>query len=109
MSTESATIVQRLWSYCKVLRDDGVSYGDYVEQITYLLFLKMVDEQEREFGKASAIPPEYRWASLRGLEGAELERIRAEKTQRETERKPKGKGSRKKKWETEKAQQLELF
>ena len=39
MSTESATIVQRLWNYCNVLRDDGVSYGDYVEQLTYLLFL----------------------------------------------------------------------
>jgi hypothetical protein len=35
---ESATIVQRLWNYCNVLRDDGVSYGDYVEQLTYLLF-----------------------------------------------------------------------
>jgi len=74
MTTESATIVQRLWNYCNVLRDDGVSYGDYVEQLTYLLFLKMADEQEREFGKVSTIPPEYSWASLRGLEGDELER-----------------------------------
>jgi type I restriction enzyme M protein len=57
--TESATIVQRLWNYCNVLRDDGLSYGDYVEQLTYLLFLKMADEQEREFSKASAISPEY--------------------------------------------------
>jgi len=73
LATESATIVQRLWNYCNVLRDDGVSYGDYVEQLTYLLFLKMADEQEREFGKHSAIPPEYSWASLRGLEGDELE------------------------------------
>ena len=39
--TNSATIVQRLWSYCNVLRDDGVPYGDYVEQLTYLLFLKL--------------------------------------------------------------------
>ena len=73
MATESATIVQRLWNYCNVLRDDGVSYGDYVEQLTYLLFLKMADEQEREFGKESAIPLEHSWASLRGLEGDELE------------------------------------
>ena len=50
MSTQSATIVQRLWNYCNVLRDDGVSYGDYVEQLTYLLFLKMADEQVRELG-----------------------------------------------------------
>jgi len=73
LATEPATIVQRLWNYCNVLRDDGVSYGDYVEQLTYLLFLKMADEQEREFGKTSAIPPEYGWASLRDLEGAALE------------------------------------
>ena len=38
-------VVQKLWNYCNVLRDDGVSYGDYVEQLTYLLFLKMDDEQ----------------------------------------------------------------
>jgi len=53
MSNTSATIVQRLWNYCNVLRDDGVSYGDYVEQLTYLLFLKMADEQVRELGKSS--------------------------------------------------------
>lgn len=45
MANESSTIVQRLWNYCNVLRDDSVSYGDYVEQLTYLLFLKMADEQ----------------------------------------------------------------
>jgi type I restriction enzyme M protein len=73
MSTESATIVQRLWNYCNVLRDDGVSYGDYVEQLTYLLFLKMADEQEQEFHKETGIPAGFSWASLRGLEGDELE------------------------------------
>ena len=56
MSTQSATIVQRLWNYCNVLRDDGVSYGDYVEQLTYLLFLKMDDEQVRELGKDQRHP-----------------------------------------------------
>ena len=45
MANESSAIVQRMWNYCNVLRDDGVSYGDYVEQLTYLLFLKMADEQ----------------------------------------------------------------
>ena len=39
------TIVQKLWNYCNVLRDDGMSYGDYLEQLTYLLFLKMADER----------------------------------------------------------------
>ena len=45
MSNQSSTIVQRLWNYCNVLRDDGMSYGDYVEQLTYLLFLKMAEER----------------------------------------------------------------
>ncbi len=57
MTIESATIVQRLWNYCHVLRDDGVSYGDYVEQLTYLLFLKMADEQTKPpFRKPSETP-----------------------------------------------------
>ena len=43
----SATIVQKLWNYCNVLRDDGMRYGDYVEQLTYLLFLKMADERSK--------------------------------------------------------------
>ena len=41
----TATIVQKLWNYCNVLRDDGMRYGDSVEQLTYLLFLKMADER----------------------------------------------------------------
>ena len=73
MSTETTAIVQRLWNYCDVLRDDGVSYGDYVEQLTYLLFLKMDQENVEYLGKTSAIPPEYNWDSLRNLEGVELE------------------------------------
>jgi type I restriction enzyme M protein len=73
MATESSTIVQRLWNYCNVLRDDGMSYGDYVEQLTYLLFLKMDDENVRVLNKPSAIPDEDNWASLRRLSGDELE------------------------------------
>jgi type I restriction enzyme M protein len=41
----ATTIVQKLWNYCNILRDDGLSYGDYVEQLTFLLFLKMAEEQ----------------------------------------------------------------
>jgi len=41
MSTSSSTIVRAVWNYCNALRDDGMSYGDYLEQLTYLLFLKM--------------------------------------------------------------------
>ncbi|MGC9521801.1 MAG: N-6 DNA methylase [Anaerolineae bacterium] len=73
MTEQPATIVQRLWNYCNVLRDDGVSYGDYVEQLTYLLFLKMDAEQVEVFGKSSAIPEAYSWESLRRLEGTALE------------------------------------
>lgn len=43
----SATIVRKVWNYCNILRDDGLSYGDYVEQLTFLLSLKMADEQSR--------------------------------------------------------------
>jgi type I restriction enzyme M protein len=75
MSNESATIVQRLWNYCNVLRDDGVSYGDYVEQLTYLLFLKMVDEESKSpfASKSSSIPKGYDWESLLSKDGDDLE------------------------------------
>jgi type I restriction enzyme M protein len=74
MSNESSTIVQRLWNYCNVLRDDGVSYGDYVEQLTYLLFLKMADEQTKPpFNKPSTIPGELDWKSLLSKDGDALE------------------------------------
>jgi len=74
MSNESASIVQRVWNYCNVLRDDGVSYGDYVEQLTYLLFLKMADEQTKPpFNKPSTIPQGLDWQSLIGKDGTELE------------------------------------
>ena len=74
MANESSTIVQRLWNYCNVLRDDGVSYGDYVEQLTYLLFLKMADEQTKPpFNKPSAIPAELDWKSLLTKDGDALE------------------------------------
>ena len=43
----TAPIVSRVWSFCTTLRDDGVSYGDYLEQLTYLIFLKMADEYTR--------------------------------------------------------------
>jgi type I restriction enzyme M protein len=48
VSSHSQQIVQKLWSYCNVLRDDGLSYGDYVEQLTCLLFLKMMHERTAE-------------------------------------------------------------
>ena len=69
----SASIVQKLWSYCNVLRDDGMSYGDYVEQLTYLLFLKMSDERSRPpHNQASPITQGYDWPSLLAKDGDEL-------------------------------------
>ncbi len=74
MANESATIVQKLWNFCNVLRDDGVSYGDYVEQLTYLLFLKLADEQTKPpFNKRSTIPAGLDWESLLKESGAALE------------------------------------
>lgn len=59
-------IVNKLWGFCHTLRHDGVDYGDYLEQLTYLLFLKMSDE------KAVNIPKEYNWQSLRDRSGTDL-------------------------------------
>ncbi len=73
MNTPSSTIVQRLWNYCNVLRDDGMSYGDYVEQLTYLLFLKMDAENASMLGRKSAIPEGCNWASLQRLDDDDLE------------------------------------
>jgi len=72
--TDSKQLVNKLWNYCNILRDDGLSYGDYVEQLTYLLFLKMDDERTKEpYNKKSDIPKKYNWQSLLNKEGAELE------------------------------------
>jgi len=72
--TTSQQLVSKLWNYCNVLRDDGLSYGDYVEQLTYLLFLKMDDERTKPpYNKKSDIPKKYNWQSLLDKEGPELE------------------------------------
>ena len=74
MSNGSATIVQKLWNYCNILRDDGLSYGDYVEQLTYLLFLKMAHEQTQPpLNRPSIVPQDYNWPSLLELDGDALE------------------------------------
>jgi type I restriction enzyme M protein len=74
MTPESAAIVQKLWNFCTVLRDDGISYGDYVEQLTYLVFLKMADEQTKPpFNKPASVPKGLDWPSLANKDGDELE------------------------------------
>jgi len=72
--TDPKALVQKLWNYCNILRDDGLSYGDYVEQLTYLLFLKMADEQTRPpFSREPVIPYGLDWQSLLDRDGEELE------------------------------------
>ena len=64
MTDAANRIVQKLWSYCNVLRDDGLSYQDYLEQLTFLLFLKMADERAVLTSKEQSIPRGYRWGDL---------------------------------------------
>ena len=72
--TDPKALVQKLWNYCNILRDDGLSYGDYVEQLTYLLFLKMADEQTRPpFNREPVVPYGLDWQSLHDRDGEELE------------------------------------
>ena len=70
----TASIVSKVWSFCTTLRDDGVSYGDYLEQLTYLIFLKMADEYSQPpHNRKVGIPVDYNWPSLKTKRGAELE------------------------------------
>ncbi|MFR0585874.1 N-6 DNA methylase [Lactobacillus porci] len=62
-------IVQRLWNECNVLRDDGVTYLDYLTELTYILFLKMSKEQ----GQEEQIPEQYRWDELVKRDGEDLQ------------------------------------
>lgn len=70
----TASIVSRVWSFCTTLRDDGVGYGDYLEQLTYLIFLKMADEYSKPpYNRDVGIPARYNWQALTSKKGAELE------------------------------------
>ena len=61
-------IVAKLWNLCNVLRDDGITYHQYVTELTYILFLKMA----KETGKEDSIPPAFRWDQLTRRSGIEL-------------------------------------
>ena len=72
MSSDSSAIVSKVWNYAHVLKNAGVGYGDYVEQITYLLFLKLADEMS-ELGFDNPIPAKFGWSVLSSKSGDDLE------------------------------------
>lgn len=74
MSDNSSTIISKVWGMCDPLRDDGVSYGDYLEQLTYLIFLKMSDEYTKPpYKKETGIPKGFSWSDMNTLTGSDLE------------------------------------
>lgn len=71
---QTSSIISKVWGMCNPLRDDGVSYGDYLEQLTYLIFLKMSYEYSKPpYKRASGIPAGYTWEDMNTLKGAELQ------------------------------------
>ncbi len=74
MPEQTTTIISKVWGMCNPLRDDGVSYGDYLEQLTYLIFLKMSDEYSKPpYKRKTGIPDGCGWNCMNTLKGAELE------------------------------------
>ena len=74
MTAPAGQIVQKLWNYCSILRDDGLSYGDYLEQLTYLLFLKMADERTAEpWNQPAIVPADFGGPKLVAKDGDALE------------------------------------
>ena len=74
MSEITSAIVSKVWGMCNPLRDDGVSYADYFEKLTYLIFLKMSDEYSKPpYKRETGIPKGYTWSDMNTLKGAELE------------------------------------
>lgn len=67
----NSEIVSKLWNLCNVLRDDGITYHQYVTELTYILFLKMA----KETGKEESIPKQYRWDELIKRDGIELKKF----------------------------------
>ncbi len=72
--SDTRRLVDKLWSYCDVLRDDGVGVIEYTEQLTYLLFLKMADERgRRTLNPEQIVPDQYSWQRLLDAQGTDLE------------------------------------
>lgn len=74
-TNNTSAIISKVWSFCNPLRDIGVGYGDYLEQLTYLLFLKMADEFSKPpYSRKLPIPEEFNWESLTAKRGDELQK-----------------------------------
>ena len=72
-TTSASNIVSKVWAFCNTLRDYGVGYGDYLEQLTYLLFLKMADEYSKPpYNHPTQIPGAYNWGTLTNKSGGDL-------------------------------------
>ena len=71
ISTEQ-TLTKKVWNLATTLAGQGVGFTDYITQLTYLLFLKMDDENVEMFGEESSIPAGYRWKDLTELDGFDL-------------------------------------
>lgn len=65
-------VEQKIWDICGILRDDGMHIGTYVEQVTVLLFLKMMSEREQFGSESIEIPEECQWSTLKEKDGKEL-------------------------------------
>ena len=74
MSESTSNIISKIWNMCGVLRDDGISYGDYLEQLTYLIFMKMSDEYAKPpYNRKTGIPEGFGWEDMNQLKGSALE------------------------------------
>lgn len=71
----SSSLIQKFWNFCNTLRDDGMGYGDYLEQLTFLLFLKLAHEYgQPPYNRDIHIPTGLSWSSLTGRTGVQLEK-----------------------------------
>ena len=71
-TANTQTLTKKVWNLATTLAGQGIGFTDYITQLTYLLFLKMDDENVQTFGEDSAIPERYRWADLIDLDGLDL-------------------------------------
>ena len=71
-NNKETSLTKKVWTLATTLSGQGIGFTDYITQLTYLLFLKMDDENTKLFGEESAIPEDYRWKDLIDLKGLDL-------------------------------------